>query len=126
MRVDAHDSSKILFENLNSILNKDWKMNTRNFEIKTSTDELRNSLKELKLQKPPESFFGSPWIGDLVTLCWNTANTLGLAVLGFVNLKFWWERRPRQEPRRNEENIVILRESKGELESSNPQPHVDS
>lgn len=82
LSIDSTSSNQVLFNNMSKILNQNWKKLTPNFEIKTTTQELKDRIKLMELKPPPKSLYESNFIGDLIHLVW----LLILTILTLINL----------------------------------------
>jgi len=68
--LDFSTTNTMKFSNMTKIFDTNWKSKTPHFEIKSSQKTLETRLSKLELKQPPQSFFSSDFLGDIIYITW--------------------------------------------------------
>lgn len=66
---------------MTKIFNKDWRIETPYFEIKTTQRNLETKLKDLELKTRHKSLYSSDFLGDIIYLVWLSTLTLIIIII---------------------------------------------
>ena len=75
--MNAHAPADTAYENIEKIINRDWKTKVPHFSVRTKQKEIEDKLKKIVLEKQQISIYQSALLQDLIYTSWLIALTIG-------------------------------------------------